>query len=127
MAHCGRPALDAYQVEKVDFDGNREKTTDWSAIFTVVETRIAEFEKMWKAGQIDEEQFHIAEQCLRDWFKMRATAEEPLGHHSAWRETECAKQELKKLAERAKRNKKGGRSPPASPYRPGKWDKILPA
>lgn len=127
VAHSGRPALEAYQVEKKNSDGTLEKSIDWSSILADVERRIADFEKKWKTGQIDEEQFHIAEQCLRDWFKMRATAEKPLGHYTAWRETECAKSERKELEDRAKSNSKGGHSPPASPYRRGKWDKILPA
>lgn len=125
VAHSGRPAVEAYQVEKVNSDGTLEKSTDWSSILADVERRIADFEKKWKTGQIDEEQFHIAEQCMRDWFKMRATAEKPLGQYTVWRETVCAESERKDLEQRSKR--KGGHSPPGSPYRPGKWDKILPA
>lgn len=81
---------------------------------------------MWKAGQIEEEHFHIAEQCMRDWLKIRAEPVNALGDYTVWRETDGAEQERKDRDKEQKspqkKQSKSTDNPPPSPYTPGKWD-----
>ncbi|KAI7781186.1 hypothetical protein LA080_015103 [Diaporthe eres] len=126
-AHSGVPILGEYKIGQSTSNGKVATTIDWDLVADDIEERIDAFREMWKTGQIDKEHFDIAEQCVRDWLRIRATTGVSLGKYSVWQQSACATAEIKEYVDRLQnQGKTGQKSAPPSPHTPKKWQKILP-